>query len=216
MRRKMSVVISGRGKQHPPYRDICLRVEYVFTYSCDAATRIWITYSAWWTLYMSGTRIYSRLMYSQYRLNLNRISNFLLRSAYSICRDIGVASTPHNLAFTRYSYYQYWMMYGIQKGGGWGRILPNSSAIVLQQCGQCRRARRMKWWLIRAQTSRSKTISCKGQLTIHKHTKFNMSVRSRVSPLRGPSPLVSPESTHTNEVQHVRVPPRGSPASPYI
>ena len=44
-----------------------------------------------------------------------------------------------------------------------GRILPNSRAIVLQQCGQCRRAGRRKGRLIRAQTTNSKRLSCKGQ-----------------------------------------------------
>jgi len=56
------------------------------------------------------------------------------------------------------------MVYGIQKRGwGGGRILPNSRAIVLQQCGPCRRAEKIQGRLIRAQTTRSKTISCKGQ-----------------------------------------------------
>jgi len=45
-----------------------------------------------------------------------------------------------------------------------GCIFPDGRATVLQQqCGQCRRAGRMKGRLIRAQTSRSKRISCKGQ-----------------------------------------------------
>jgi len=65
---------------------LTLHVEYVFTYSCDAATRAWITYSVWSTLYMTWTRTYSRWMYSQNRLNLNRIPYFLLRSAYSTRR----------------------------------------------------------------------------------------------------------------------------------
>jgi len=43
-----------------------------------------------------------------------------------------------------------------------GRILPNSRTIVLHQCGQCRRAGRMKGQSIPAQTTRSETISCKG------------------------------------------------------
>ena len=45
-------------------------------------------------------------------------------------------------------------MYGIQTGGRGGRIFPNSHAIVLQQCGQCRGAGRMKRRLTRAQTTR--------------------------------------------------------------
>jgi len=58
------------------------------------------------------------------------------------------------------------ILYGIwrtQGGSGEGRILPNHRAIVSQQCGQCRRARKGKGRLIRAQTTRSKTISCTGQ-----------------------------------------------------
>jgi len=56
------------------------------------------------------------------------------------------------------------MVYGIPDGGRGGLLLPNSRAIVLQQCEQCRRAGRMKRRLTSAQTTRSKTISCKGQL----------------------------------------------------
>jgi len=37
-----------------------LGVEYVFTYSCGAATKIRITDSAWRTLSMTGTHTYSR------------------------------------------------------------------------------------------------------------------------------------------------------------
>ena len=43
------------------------------------------------------------------------------------------------------------------------RILPNSHAIVLQQCWQRKRAGRRKGRLIRAQTTNSKRLSCKGQ-----------------------------------------------------
>ena len=46
-----------------------------------------------------------------------------------------------------------------------GRRLPNSRAVVLQQRGQCRRAGGMKGRSIRAETTRSETISCKGQNT---------------------------------------------------
>jgi len=48
--------------------------------------RIWITHSVWLTLDMTGTRTYSRRMYSQNRLNMNRIPSSLPRSAYSTCR----------------------------------------------------------------------------------------------------------------------------------
>ena len=49
------------------------------------------------------------------------------------------ASAAPNLAFTRYCYYHYCMVYGIQtRGRRGGRILPNSRAIVLHQGGQCR------------------------------------------------------------------------------
>jgi len=52
-------------------------------------------------------------------------------------------STPSarrpNLAFTRYCYYQYCMVYSIQtRGRRGGRILPNSCAIALHHGGQCR------------------------------------------------------------------------------
>ena len=43
------------------------------------------------------------------------------------------------VAFTRYCYYHYGMVYGIQTGGRReGRILTNSRAIALHQDGQCR------------------------------------------------------------------------------
>ena len=44
--------------------------------------------------------------------------------------------------------------------------MPNSRAIVLQQCGQCRWAGGMKRRLIRAQTTRCKILSCKGQVVV--------------------------------------------------
>jgi len=67
----------------------------------------------------------------------------------------------HNIAIANLV----WCM-AYTKGSVGGRIFPNSRAIVLQQCGQCRRAGRMQERLIRAQTTKSKTISCKGQLAI--------------------------------------------------
>jgi len=68
------------------------------------------------------------------------------------------------LVFTRYCHCQYCMVYGIHEGGRvGGRMLPNSRAIVLRQCGQCRRAGRMNGRWIRAHTTRSKRISRKGQ-----------------------------------------------------
>jgi len=69
------------------------------------------------------------------------------------------------LAFTRYCYYQYCMVYGIHtRGRRGGRILPNSRAVILHQGRQCRWARKMTGWLIRAQKPQSKTISCKGHV----------------------------------------------------
>jgi len=69
-----------------------------------------------------------------------------------------------SLTFTRYCYYQYFMVYGIKTGGRTeGRILPNSRATVLHEGGQCRWARGRRGWLIRAQKRRSKRISCKHQ-----------------------------------------------------
>ena len=58
------------------------------------------------------------------------------------------------------------ILYGVwntKEGSVRGCILPNSRAIVLQQCGQCKRAGRMQGRLIRAQTTISKRISCKAQ-----------------------------------------------------
>ena len=55
------------------------------------------------------------------------------------------------------------MVSSIQKGDRGGRILLNSRAVILQQCGQCRRIGRMEGRLIREETTRSKRISCKGQ-----------------------------------------------------
>jgi len=56
------------------------------------------------------------------------------------------------------------MAYSIQTGDWKGsRTLPNSRAIVLHQGGQCWWAGGMKGWLIRAQTTGSKRISCKCQ-----------------------------------------------------
>ena len=51
----------------------------------------------------------------------------------------------------------------VEGGRGGGSILPDSRATVLQQCGQCRRAGRIKGRLSSAHTIRSRTISCKGQ-----------------------------------------------------
>jgi len=58
--------------------------------------------------------------------------------------------------------YGVWHTKGRSRGG---RILPNSRAIVLQQCGQCRRAGRKKGRLTRAQTTRNETMSCQGQVS---------------------------------------------------
>jgi len=59
------------------------------------------------------------------------------------------------LAFTRYCYYQYCMVYRIQTGGRKvSRILSNNRATVLHQGRQCRWAGGMNGWLIRAQQFR--------------------------------------------------------------
>jgi len=58
------------------------------------------------------------------------------------------------------------IVYGVWLTKGGPRrcaILPNSRAIVLQQCGQCRWAEEIVRCLIRAQKPRRKRISCKGQ-----------------------------------------------------
>ena len=70
------------------------------------------------------------------------------------------------MALTRYCYYQYCMVYSMQTGGWKGsRILSNNRVIVLYQDGQCRWARGVNGWWIRAQQPQSKRISCKGQGT---------------------------------------------------
>jgi len=56
--------------------------------------------------------------------------------------------------------YGVWHTKGRSRGG---RISPNSCAIVLQQGGQCRWVGGMEGRLIRAQTTRSQRLSCKGQ-----------------------------------------------------
>jgi len=72
------------------------------------------------------------------------------------------------LALTQYCYYQYCIMYSIHTGGGRGScILSNERAMVLYQGRQCRWAGGMKGWVIRAQQSQSKRISCKGQFVCH-------------------------------------------------
>ena len=58
------------------------------------------------------------------------------------------------------------ILYGVwnSKGGSMRRgELPNSRAVVLQQCGQCRWAGEIKRWLIRAQQPRSKRYIVKAK-----------------------------------------------------
>jgi len=68
-----------------------------------------------------------------------------------------------------------------QGGVGWGVVyFPNSRATLLQQCGQCTRPGRMKRRLIRAHTTRSKTLSCKGQVSYHwRHPPAKVGSRSQ-------------------------------------
>ena len=81
---------------------------------------------------------------------------------YNICTG-NIVQRP-SLAFTRYCYYQYCIVYSIQTEGREGsRILANGRAIVLHQGGQCRWAGGIKGWWILARQPRSKRISCKGQ-----------------------------------------------------
>ena len=81
----------------------------------------------------------------------------------TVSDETAISGATRDLAFTRYCYYQYCMAYGIHTGGRrGGPILLNSRAIVLHQGGQCRWARGMKRWLIRAQKPRSERISGKG------------------------------------------------------
>jgi len=80
--------------------------------------------------------------------------------------------------------------------GGWerGRILLDSRAIVLQQCGQCKRAERMKRRLIRARTTRSKTLYCKGQLSYKSSTRHEQRHQLTTRYLRPSNPGSAPES----------------------
>jgi len=58
------------------------------------------------------------------------------------------------LAFTRYCYDQYCIVYSIHtEGRKASRILSNHRAILLHQGGQCRWAGGVKGWLIRVHTS---------------------------------------------------------------
>jgi len=89
-----------------------------------------------------------------------------------------------SLAFTRYYYDQYCMVYSIQTGGRKGScIRSNDRAIVSHQGGQHRWARGMKGWLIRALQPRSKRISCNSQFLVY----------DNVNLLRTPTPSPSPE-----------------------
>jgi len=99
------------------------------------------------------------------------------------------------------------MVHGIHKGGRvGGQILPNHRVTVLQQCGQCRRAGRMKGRLIRAQTTGSKTISCTGQLVLCAAV-----TTPAVSMMRIVYPRETPPHTRTARAQpsaaHRRLPP---------
>ena len=64
-----------------------------------------------------------------------------------------------------------WQKNGRSRGG---RILPSSRAIVLQQCGRCRRVGRMKERLIRAQTTRSKEYLVEANLA---YTRYSFTSR---------------------------------------
>jgi len=91
-----------------------------------------------------------------------------------------VRTCAYTLAFTRCCYYQYCMVYGMQRGGRRGaRILPNSRAIVLQQCGQCRWTAGTYGCLMHAQKHRSKR---KANLRTHPLAPDD--------PLPSPSPFV--------------------------
>ena len=90
-----------------------------------------------------------------------------------ICLGASGESTPRPYGrLTRWplhdiAIYQYCMVYGIQKGGRWGgRILCNGRATVLIAVARAMQVEgAIKGCLICAQKPRSKTISCKGQLT---------------------------------------------------
>jgi len=62
-----------------------------------------------------------------------------LFSCLGFCFSRAQRKDKKDVAFTRYCYYQYSMVYSIQTGDRKGsRILSNDCAIVLYQGGQCR------------------------------------------------------------------------------
>ena len=117
--------------------------------------KIWITYSAWCTLYMAWIRT-SGWMYSQNRLNMNRILYSVPRFTYSTCRHLFREQSHPEAIFinqkTRsrditalklglYTILPLPILHGvwhIQGESGGGRILRISLAMVLQECGHCR------------------------------------------------------------------------------
>jgi len=86
------------------------------------------------------------------------------------------------LAFTRYCYYQYCMVYDICTGGQRGsRILPNSRATVLHHGEQCRWARGRQGWLNRAQITQRKSIYCNnGHIWPLQEIRFVSSLCTRI------------------------------------
>ena len=106
---------------------------------------------------------------------------------HPIYRDICVASTAHNRARGSYVLGLYTILllpvlYGVWHTNGrseGGRILPNTRVIVLHQGVQFRWARGMIGWLIRAQKSRGKRISCKGQLRTYRSCHERRHMRTR-------------------------------------
>jgi len=123
------------------------------------------------SIYISiSISLYPSIFLSMYACMYVSLSIYLSIYLYlSIYVYASERSAHHILAFTRYFYHQYYMVYSIQTGVRRGsRTLSYSGAIELHQGGQCRWAWGVTGWLIRAQQPRSKRISCKGQITLQR------------------------------------------------
>jgi len=145
---------------------------------CARAVLMWGGVSRGYTIIKGGNRCRDgEYTYTpkRYRLELNSAHTFDRRKdsrdphtvwSYIFGDKHRNNRRGHELGLGLYTILLLPIWYGVchTKGGSvGGRILPNSRAIILKQCGQCRHAGRMQGRLLRAQITRSKTVSCKGQ-----------------------------------------------------